>query len=84
MVYILQQLTREVTGLVARVHDADGEFLLIEAADYLPSWANPDTCENRVSLSLKIIITEFKNCLVLLDLKSTTEDFNCIYLRTKL
>lgn len=49
MVYILQQLTKEISGLIARVHDVDGEFLLIEAADYLPSWANPENCENRVS-----------------------------------
>lgn len=31
------------------VEDNDGEFLLIEAADYLPKWLNPDTSENRVS-----------------------------------
>jgi hypothetical protein len=31
-----------------RVVDSDGEFLLIEAADYLPDWANPETCEQRV------------------------------------
>lgn len=33
---------------VCRVEDNDGEFLLIEAADYLPKWLNPDTSENRV------------------------------------
>lgn len=33
-----------------RVEDNDGEFLLIEAADYLPKWLNPDSSENRVSL----------------------------------
>lgn len=32
-----------------RVEDNDGEFLLIEAADYLPKWLNPDSSENRVS-----------------------------------
>ncbi|KAJ8958175.1 hypothetical protein NQ318_006114 [Aromia moschata] len=51
MVFILQQLTKEIPGLIARVYDVDGEFLLIEAADYLPGWANPETCENRVYLS---------------------------------
>jgi len=35
---------------VGRVCDNDGEFLLIEAADYLPKWLNPDTAENRVSI----------------------------------
>lgn len=34
---------------MCRVEDNDGEFLLIEAADYLPKWLNPDTSENRVS-----------------------------------
>jgi hypothetical protein len=33
---------------ICRVTDSDGEFLLIEAADYLPDWANPETCEQRV------------------------------------
>lgn len=33
---------------ICRVIDSDGEFLLIEAADYLPDWANPETCEQRV------------------------------------
>lgn len=36
---------------VQRVEDNDGEFLLIEAADYLPKWLNPDSSENRVSQS---------------------------------
>jgi hypothetical protein len=48
IVFLLRELTKEIDGLVARVYDADGEFILIEAADYLPSWANPNTCENRV------------------------------------
>jgi len=33
---------------VDSIQDSDGEFLLIEAADYLPKWLNPDTAENRV------------------------------------
>lgn len=44
----MYDLTKSVTGLVARIFDSDGEFLLIEAADQLPKWANPDTCENKV------------------------------------
>ncbi|XP_069701483.1 protein ecdysoneless [Periplaneta americana] len=50
IVFMLLQLTKEIDGLVARVIDSDGEFLLIEAADYLPQWANPETCEQRVYL----------------------------------
>ncbi|KAG6332331.1 hypothetical protein ID866_6759 [Astraeus odoratus] len=30
------------------VSDSDGEFLLIEAADFLPSWVNPSNVGNRV------------------------------------
>ncbi|XP_070772264.1 protein ecdysoneless homolog [Enoplosus armatus] len=48
IVYLLQQITEAFPELVARVEDNDGEFLLIEAADYLPKWLNPDTSENRV------------------------------------
>ncbi|KFO83739.1 Protein SGT1, partial [Buceros rhinoceros silvestris] len=32
----------------SRVEDNDGEFLLIEAADFLPKWLNPDNSDNRV------------------------------------
>lgn len=45
------ELTKSVNGIVARIVDSDGEFLLIEAADHLPKWANPDTCENKVYIS---------------------------------
>lgn len=32
------------------VTDSDGEFLLIEAAECLPNWANPDNCDQRVAI----------------------------------
>lgn len=32
------------------VYDSDGEFLLIEAAEYLPKWVSPSNAENRVRL----------------------------------
>ncbi|XP_066992777.2 protein ecdysoneless [Anabrus simplex] len=50
LVYLLWQLTLEIDGLIVRVIDSDGEFLLIEAAEFLPSWATPETCERRVYL----------------------------------
>ncbi|KAK5854218.1 hypothetical protein PBY51_015308 [Eleginops maclovinus] len=50
IVFLLQQITEAFPDLAARVEDNDGEFLLIEAADYLPKWLNPDTSENRVLL----------------------------------
>ncbi|XP_022921277.1 protein ecdysoneless [Onthophagus taurus] len=64
VVYLLKQITKEIDGLVARIIDTDGEFLLIEAANCLPSWANPDTCDNRVFIYkgvLHIIPPETKN-----------------------
>uniref|UniRef100_UPI00398F3F00 protein ecdysoneless homolog n=1 Tax=Pristiophorus japonicus TaxID=55135 RepID=UPI00398F3F00 len=48
IVYLIQQVTKEFPDLVASVEDNDGDFLLIEAADYLPKWLNPDTSANRV------------------------------------
>ncbi|KAM7385408.1 hypothetical protein PAMP_001494 [Pampus punctatissimus] len=48
IVYLLKQITEDFPQLAARVEDNDGEFLLIEAADYLPKWLNPDISENRV------------------------------------
>jgi hypothetical protein len=32
------------------IYDSDGEFLLIEAAEELPSWVTPTNSENRVRL----------------------------------
>ncbi|KAM9804364.1 protein ecdysoneless homolog [Neosynchiropus ocellatus] len=48
IVYLLKQITEEFPMLAAKVVDSDGEFLLIEVADSLPKWLNPDTSENRV------------------------------------
>lgn len=39
----------ETNFSLARIDDNDGEFLLIEAADFLPKWLNPENSENRVS-----------------------------------
>ncbi|XP_060881432.1 protein ecdysoneless [Metopolophium dirhodum] len=51
IVYLLKEITKEYPELVARVIDSDGEFLLIEAAECLPNWANPDNCDQRVYIS---------------------------------
>lgn len=48
IVYIIKQITKEFPELVARIEDNDGEFLLIEAADFLPKWLDPDNSANRV------------------------------------
>ncbi|KAK9874394.1 hypothetical protein WA026_002741 [Henosepilachna vigintioctopunctata] len=62
IVYIIFELTKRISGLIGRVCDADGEFLLIEAAEYVPNWANPDTANQRVFLyegKIHIIQPEF-------------------------
>ncbi|ETW87564.1 hypothetical protein HETIRDRAFT_469700 [Heterobasidion irregulare TC 32-1] len=46
-VYLLREMSAK-WDLVISVRDSDGEFLLIEAADYLPSWVSPSNSENRV------------------------------------
>jgi len=36
--------------VACRIFDADGEFILIEAANHLPNWLNPDSAKCRVWL----------------------------------
>lgn len=48
IVYLLQHITRTFPELAAKVEDNDGEFILIEAADYLPKWLKPENSDNRV------------------------------------
>lgn len=42
-----------VFKLFRSVSDSDGEFLLIEAAEVLPSWVTPSNAENRVRTSFR-------------------------------
>lgn len=61
---VLQAILLQLTftdmrdGLVCSISDNDGEFLLIEAADALPKWLNPDTAEDRVG----VLFTESAVC----------------------
>ncbi|CAK4033575.1 related to regulatory factor Sgt1 [Lecanosticta acicola] len=58
IVYLLHELSKEFPDAWIRVYDTDGEFLLIEAANSLPKWLNPDIAEHRVWMNnghLKII-----------------------------
>ncbi|KAI9834216.1 MAG: hypothetical protein M1819_003054 [Sarea resinae] len=48
IVYILRELSKKFEALWIRVVDTDGEFLLIEAANALPRWLNPEVADNRV------------------------------------
>ncbi|XP_053213483.1 protein ecdysoneless homolog [Panonychus citri] len=48
IVYLLIKLTQLDSKLVISVKDSDGQFLLIEAAEYLPKWAEPEISDQRV------------------------------------
>lgn len=48
IVYILKELSKRFIELWVKVKDTDGEFLLIEAANALPRWLNPEIADNRV------------------------------------
>lgn len=49
IVFILRELSRKFSDAWIRIIDTDGEFLLIEAANVLPPWLNPEVAEFRVS-----------------------------------
>ena len=48
IVYILRELSKQIPDVWIRVFDTDGEFLLIEAANSLPLWLNPEIADCRV------------------------------------
>ncbi|KAK0847336.1 hypothetical protein LTS02_014508 [Friedmanniomyces endolithicus] len=48
VVYLLFELSKQCEDAWIRVYDTDGEFLLIEAANTLPKWLNPEIAEHRV------------------------------------
>lgn len=48
IVYILRELSKQHSDVWIRIADSDGEFLLIEAANSLPLWLNPEVAEYRV------------------------------------
>ncbi|KAK3840411.1 MAG: SGT1 protein-domain-containing protein [Linnemannia elongata] len=48
VVHLLREITKRIPGSIARVQDNDGEFLLIEAADQIPAWLDPENSDNRV------------------------------------
>ncbi|KAF2169636.1 hypothetical protein M409DRAFT_20050 [Zasmidium cellare ATCC 36951] len=58
IVFLLVEISKRFRDAWIRVYDTDGEFLLIEAANSLPKWLNPDVAESRVWLNeghLKIV-----------------------------
>ncbi|TLD19461.1 SGT1 domain-containing protein [Venturia nashicola] len=61
IVYLVRELSKQFPDAWMRVSDTDGEFLLIEAANTLPKWLNPEIAEHRVWINkgeLRIIPME--------------------------
>jgi hypothetical protein len=48
IVYLLRELSKQFSDAWIRLYDTDGEFLLIEAANALPTWLDPEIATNRV------------------------------------
>ncbi|BGP22074.1 SGT1 family protein [Rhodotorula toruloides] len=66
IVWLLKQVTEKWRDAAVAVEDDDGEFLLIEAADVLPSWVTPQNAANRVWIyrgELHLIPLEHKSAL---------------------
>lgn len=55
IVYLVIEISKIFNELIIQINDNDGEFLLIEAADFLPKWLNPESAENRVSITYAIL-----------------------------
>ena len=51
IVYILRELSKSFTRIWVTIVDTDGQFLLIEAANALPNWLNPEIADFRVWLN---------------------------------
>ena len=48
IVYLLRRLSVQYPDIWITAVDTDGQFLLIEAANALPKWLNPEIADNRV------------------------------------
>ena len=46
--FIALKLSEAFLNLSICITDTDGQFLLIEAADFIPDWIDPENCENRL------------------------------------
>ena len=50
VVRILLEMTQSISDVCASIVDSDGQFLLIETAEYIPKWLEPENSDNRVWL----------------------------------
>lgn len=51
IVWLLVELSNKFPNAWIRIFDNDGEFLMIEAADKIPTWLTPEVSDNRVWLN---------------------------------
>ncbi|KAJ7362047.1 hypothetical protein OS493_013135 [Desmophyllum pertusum] len=51
IVSLLFKISKAFPEICVSISDNDGEFILIEAAHFLPRWLNPDNSKNRVFCS---------------------------------
>lgn len=86
IVYLLRELSRAFEDAWIRVSDQDGEFLLIEAANALPKWLDPDIADHRVwinSGNLYLIHPPLSDGEVKNDVKSLSLDAALLDITTK-
>ncbi|KAH8867686.1 Protein ecdysoneless like [Schistosoma japonicum] len=79
IVWLLSEISKIDPEVIIQVTDEDGEFLLIECANHLPSWINPENAENRVWFyrgELCIICKAQKLKITLNDALETFRNFN--------
>ena len=60
IVYILRELSIIHPDIWVRVVDTDGQFLLIEAANTLPRWLNPEVADFRVRAIFNVVARAFR------------------------
>lgn len=58
IVHLLLEISKQFKDVIIQVMDNDGDFLLIEAADFLESWVNPGNTTNRVSVLSNILLSK--------------------------
>lgn len=74
-VFLIFKLTESFDGLIARIVDSDGEFLLIETADFLPRWLEPENCQDRVYIfDGRIHVIQDRRVLPIQQLKRISEN----------
>ncbi|XP_065208009.1 protein ecdysoneless homolog [Planococcus citri] len=64
IVYLLMKISSQFDDVIIKVVDSDGEFILIEAANYLPKWVKPENSADQVYIhkgSVKISRALLKN-----------------------